>query len=112
MVHAMFPRTAAFFVIVTYMDTSTLYCAHEDLFQSQLEATPFCIITGVDLCARIIIIKGSVKPTNKYRPVTMLASSPSSLACNIKKLGVACGRGYRIHHATPSIYFSIACLNT
>ena len=34
------------FVIINYMDNSTLYCTSEDLFISQKEATSFCIITG------------------------------------------------------------------
>ena len=34
------------FTIITYTDNSTLYCTSEDLFTSQKEATPFCIITG------------------------------------------------------------------
>lgn len=36
----------AFFVIVSYMDTSTLYCTSENLFESLRKATAFCVITG------------------------------------------------------------------
>ena len=44
--HIMFIPIAAFFVIVNYMDNSTLYCTSENLFQSLQEATAFCVITG------------------------------------------------------------------
>ena len=36
----------AFFVIVNYMDNSTLYCTSENLFESLQKATAFCVITG------------------------------------------------------------------
>lgn len=39
----------AFFIIVSYMDHGTLYCASEDLYTSLQEATAFCVITGTYL---------------------------------------------------------------
>ena len=35
-----------FFVIVNYMDNSTLYCTSVNLFESLEKATAFCVITG------------------------------------------------------------------
>lgn len=34
------------FVLVSYLDSSTLFCTSEDLYASFSQATPFCIITG------------------------------------------------------------------
>ena len=37
---------AGFFVLVTYMDHSSLYCSSPNLLDSLLEVTSFCVITG------------------------------------------------------------------
>ena len=38
----------AFFVMVTYMDRSSLYCSDMNLIQSITNITPFCVISGKD----------------------------------------------------------------
>ena len=45
---------AAFFVVISYVDTSTLYCRHQSLQKSLDETTAFCIIAGTCSYAKIL----------------------------------------------------------
>ena len=46
LLHISCNTATAFFVIVNYMDNSTLYCTSVNLFESLEKATTFCVITG------------------------------------------------------------------
>ena len=63
---------AGFFVLVTYMDRSSLYCSSPNLFDSLLKVTPFCVITGNYNKEAILITM--MKPSDDESPFYILRS--------------------------------------